>query len=117
MIVGFWACKPCKSGAGRNYSASVKGEKSTQNRCGGGLARSLIVAACLCGLSVAQDSSENNATRSVVTKEGSEARSSAATTNSYKFPEIVVVGNIDSSLTSVGDSYGGTQKISRTMIE
>ena len=35
MIVGFWACKPYKSGAGRNYSASVKGEKSTQNRCGG----------------------------------------------------------------------------------
>ncbi len=36
MIVGFWACKPCKSGAGRNYSASVKGEEFTQNRCGGG---------------------------------------------------------------------------------
>ena len=36
MIVDFWACKPCESGAGRNYSASVKGEKSTQNRCGGG---------------------------------------------------------------------------------
>ena len=73
MIVDFWACKPCESGAGRNYSASIKGEKSTQNRCGGGLARSLIVAACLCGLSVAQDSSENNATRSVATKESSEA--------------------------------------------
>ena len=35
MIVGFWACKPFKSGAGRNYSASVKGEEFTQNRCGG----------------------------------------------------------------------------------
>ena len=36
MIVDFWACKPCKSGAGRNYSVSVKGEEFTQNRCGGG---------------------------------------------------------------------------------
>lgn len=117
MIVGFWACKPCKSGAGRNYSASVKGDEFTQNRCGGGLARSLIVAACLCSLSIAQDSSENNATRSVSTKENPGAQSSAVAINSYKFPEIVVVGNIDSSLTSVGDSYGGTQKIGRTMIE
>lgn len=38
MIVGFWACKPCKSGAGRNYSASVKGEEFIQNRCGGACA-------------------------------------------------------------------------------